>query len=114
MFGVLIGEPKQPSWPKPVSSSTMKRTLGAPGFGRMGSGQAGEESSIVRPMRPGNAVPGLYSNSSALAFVVGPVADSADAAINEPLVSRRSRRLIPARAGEEVRSTFACWSKLWD
>ena len=60
-LGVAIGLPKQPSWPKPVSSCTMKSTFGAPFFERSGSGHAGDDLSKVRPMTPGNAVPGLYS-----------------------------------------------------
>src|SRR5580698_10923614 len=40
---------------------TMKRTLGAPSLARSGDGHAGSDSPIVRPMRPGNVVPGLYS-----------------------------------------------------
>src|SRR5947209_1690126 len=41
----------------------MKSTLGAPSRVRSGSGHAGLDSSVVRPIRPGNAVPGLYSSS---------------------------------------------------
>jgi hypothetical protein len=36
-------------------------TLGAPSLARVGSGQAGEDSSSVRPITPGKGVPGLYS-----------------------------------------------------
>src|SRR5579864_8800127 len=39
----------------------MKRTFDAPAFARTGSGQAGSDSLIVRPMTPGNAVPRGYS-----------------------------------------------------
>jgi hypothetical protein len=35
--------------------------LGAPSLARVGSGQAGEDSSRVRPITPGKGVPGLYS-----------------------------------------------------
>src|SRR5262245_42474683 len=42
----------------------MKRTLGAPSFARSGSGHAGDETSNVRPITPGNAVPGLYSTNA--------------------------------------------------
>src|SRR6266496_2974943 len=42
----------------------MNNTLGAPSFARNGSGQAGDETSKVRPMTPLNAVPGLYSLSA--------------------------------------------------
>src|SRR5947209_18121112 len=56
-----MGLPKQPSWPYPVSSSTMNSTLGAPSLARMGSGQAGLDWSTVRPITPGKVVPGLYS-----------------------------------------------------
>src|SRR5882724_6425360 len=93
MFGVLIGEPKQPSWPKPVSSITMKSTFGAPGFARIGAGHAGSEFSMVRPMTPGKAVPGGYSLSSACAAP----ASAADAASAEPPPSRKSRRPNPFR-----------------
>ncbi len=58
-----MGLPKQPSWPYPVSSSTMNSTLGAPSLARMGSGQAGLDWSTVRPITPGKVVPGLYSLS---------------------------------------------------
>src|SRR5258705_235952 len=47
----------------------MKRTFGAPSFARSGSGQAGLETSNVRPMTPGNAVPGLYSRSAMLVLL---------------------------------------------
>jgi hypothetical protein len=39
----------------------MNKTLGAPSLARKGSGQAGEETSNVRPITPLNALPGLYS-----------------------------------------------------
>src|SRR4029079_18907410 len=60
-LGVRIGEPKQPRWPKPVSSRTMNSTLGDPGLARSGRGQAGDDSPTVRPITPGNAVPASYS-----------------------------------------------------
>src|SRR5436190_12108790 len=44
----------------------MNKTLGAPSLARSGSGQAGLETSNVRPMTPGNAVPTLYSLSDTL------------------------------------------------
>ena len=44
-----------------MSSMTMKSTLGAPSFARFGAGQAGLDTSAVRPMTPGNVVPRLYS-----------------------------------------------------
>src|SRR5262245_47987170 len=69
----------------------MNNTFGDPGFARTGEGHAGEDSPIVRPMRPGNVVPGGYSFSSA--FAVAPV--SAEAAISELPLSSKSRRLIP-------------------
>src|SRR5262249_61342710 len=72
----------------------MNRTFGAPGFARTGAGHAGEDSPIVRPMRPGNVVPGGYSLSSALAGPDRPVVVSADAAISELPLNSRSRRLI--------------------
>jgi len=39
----------------------MKSTLGAPSLARTGFGQAGSDRSKVRPITPGNDVPGLYS-----------------------------------------------------
>src|SRR5712691_6793303 len=36
-------------------------TFGEPGVARTGCGQAGDDWSVVRPIVPGNAVPGLYS-----------------------------------------------------
>src|SRR5208283_1514318 len=41
----------------------MNSTLGAPSPARSGSGQAGDDTSNVRPITPGKAVPGLYSLS---------------------------------------------------
>src|SRR5260370_28929359 len=41
----------------------MNKTLGEPGFARSGRGHAGLDSSVVRPITPGNAVPGSYSVS---------------------------------------------------
>src|ERR1039458_5766978 len=38
-------------------------TFGAPGVARTGYGQAGLDWSVVRPITPGNAAPGLYSIS---------------------------------------------------
>src|SRR5215475_9223563 len=73
----------------------MNSTLGAPGFARTGAGHAGEDSPIVRPMRPGNVVPGLYSLSSAFAEPDRLVVVSAEAAINELPLNSRSRRFIP-------------------
>src|ERR1700733_3377660 len=62
-FGVAIGLPKQPSCPYPTSSSTMNSTFGEPASARSGRGHAGLDSSVVRPITPGNAVPGSYSFS---------------------------------------------------
>src|SRR2546429_1826105 len=39
----------------------MNTTLGAPSRARTGAGQAGADSSAVRPITPGNAAPGSYS-----------------------------------------------------
>jgi hypothetical protein len=36
-------------------------TFGAPSLARVGEGQAGDDSSTVRPITPGNGLPGLYS-----------------------------------------------------
>src|SRR4051812_41546734 len=60
-LGVRIGDPKQPSCPYPVSSRTRKSTLGDPGLARSGCGHAGDDSPTVRPITPGNAIPGSYS-----------------------------------------------------
>src|SRR5262245_39723563 len=73
----------------------MNSTFGAPGLARTGAGHAGEDSPMVRPMRPGNVVPGLYSLSSAFAEPDRPLVVSAEAAINELPLSSRSRRFIP-------------------
>src|SRR5215510_9254919 len=73
----------------------MNTTLGAPGLARTGAGHAGEDSPMVRPMRPGNVVPGLYSRRSAFAEPDRPVVVSAEAAINELPLNSRSRRFIP-------------------
>src|ERR1700679_2405126 len=61
ILGVSHGPPKQPSCPKPTSSSTMNNTLGAPALERSGCGHAGLEVSYVRPITPVKAVPDLYS-----------------------------------------------------
>src|SRR5438128_314309 len=53
----------------------MKRTFGAPSRARTGTGQAGFDTSNVRPTTPENACPGLYSFMSAFAApAVSPVA----------------------------------------
>ena len=39
----------------------MSSTLGAPGLARLGIGQAASDSPTVRPIRPGNVVPGWDS-----------------------------------------------------
>src|SRR5215470_7374934 len=49
--------------PKPVSSRMMNSTFGAPSRARLGAGQAGLDTSKVRPITPGNAWPDLYSLS---------------------------------------------------
>ena len=49
--------------PEPVSSSTMNSTFGEPGVCPQRPGHAGLDSSVVRPITPGNAVPGSYSFS---------------------------------------------------
>src|SRR5215472_12654662 len=72
----------------------MKSTFGAPGFGRTGFGQAGSDSPMVRPMRPGNVVPGRYSLSWACAEAGRPVAAKVDAASKDVPLSSKSRRLI--------------------
>src|SRR3974390_1615084 len=72
----------------------MNSTFGDPGFARTGAGHAGDDSPMVRPMRPGNVVPGLYSLSSALAASERPVVARAEAATSELPLNRRSRRLM--------------------
>src|SRR3954470_4376881 len=42
----------------------MTSTFGAPGTARRGRGHAGLDASTVRPITPGNPVPGLYSFSA--------------------------------------------------
>src|SRR5215471_8095735 len=73
----------------------MNSTFVDPGFARTGAGHAGELSAMVRPIRPGNVVPGWYSLSSAFAELDSPVVVSAEAAINELPLNRRSRRFTP-------------------
>ena len=46
-----------------MSSSTIISTFGAPAFARSGRGQAGLDSSAVRPITPEKVVPGSYSFS---------------------------------------------------
>ena len=41
-----------------------EKNVRRPSFARLGSGQAGDETSAVRPMTPGNVVPDLYSLSA--------------------------------------------------
>src|SRR5450631_2563405 len=41
----------------------MNSTFGAPSRARTGAGQAGVDSSAVRPITPGNATPGPYSTT---------------------------------------------------
>ncbi|MGW4090274.1 hypothetical protein [Nocardia sp. NPDC004750] len=41
----------------------MNTKFGAPGAARTGCGHAGFDTSVVRPMIPGKAVPRLYSSS---------------------------------------------------
>jgi hypothetical protein len=48
----------------------MKSTLGEPSFARSGRGQAGLDSPMVRPMRPGKAVPALYSTIALFALLL--------------------------------------------
>ena len=51
MVGVSMSDPNAPSWAKPMSSSRMTTTFGAPtGFGRVGNHAV--ESASVRPMTP--------------------------------------------------------------
>jgi hypothetical protein len=47
-----------------VSSNTIINTFGDPGAARTGWGHAGLETSVVRPITPGNTVPGSYSLSA--------------------------------------------------
>ncbi|AKV00763.1 hypothetical protein AKJ09_07426 [Labilithrix luteola] len=42
----------------------MKSTFWSPAFARTGSGHAGDDSPKVRPITPGNVVPGSYSTIS--------------------------------------------------
>ena len=39
----------------------MNKTFGDPSRARLGAGQAGSETSKVRPITPANALPGRYS-----------------------------------------------------
>ena len=60
MFGVRISPPNGSIHPKPMSSITMYSTFGAPSGASGGIGNAGSESSNVRPIRPGNRSPSRY------------------------------------------------------
>ena len=53
--GVAMSDPKQPRWPKPVSSSTMASTLGAPAGGLGSCGKRGVDSAGVKPIRCGGS-----------------------------------------------------------
>src|SRR5262245_63688161 len=66
----------------------------------MGDGHAGEDSPMVRPIRPGKVVPGGYSLSSACTEPGIAVVAKVDAASKDVLLSSRSRRLIPVRTFE--------------
>jgi hypothetical protein len=44
-----------------LPSRTIIGTFGDPGTARTGCGPTGQDSSVVRPIRPGNVVPGAYS-----------------------------------------------------
>ena len=50
MCGVPMSEPKAPRWPKPVSSSTMTTTFGAPAGGLGSAGKRGVDSAAVKPI----------------------------------------------------------------
>ena len=52
--GVSQSPPNGESCPKPTSSQITTMTFGAPAGGRLGAGHAGEETSSVRPITPGN------------------------------------------------------------
>src|ERR1700761_9780135 len=60
MFGVRISPPKGSIQPKPMSSMTTHSTFGAPSGADGGIGNAGSESSHVRPTSPGNRSPSRY------------------------------------------------------
>src|SRR5580693_478748 len=84
----------------------MNSTLGAPSRARTGAGQAGVDSSAVRPITPGNAAPGSYStiaiqNSPAgrpLLMTVVTVSCGATAEHTSPTRDDlRSGRTAPAR-----------------
>src|SRR5271166_3151255 len=54
-----------------MSSMTTNTTFGAPSGARVGAGQAGVDSSGVRPIVPGNVVPGWYSVSAICVLLAG-------------------------------------------
>jgi len=60
MFGVRISPPNGSTHPNPMSSMIAYRMFGAPSGAAGGMGNAGSESSNVRPIRPGNRSPSRY------------------------------------------------------
>src|SRR5271165_4922326 len=90
----------------------MNMTLGAPSFALTGSGQAGLETSKVRPMTPVNAVPDLYS-FKAIRFLPNrceqrsEILESSPAVCGAPpVISRPSIQLAPLPNNEkDFRST---------
>src|SRR5260370_25460209 len=83
----------------------MNRTLGAPCFARKGSGHAGVDSSAVREITPGNAVPGLYSVNFATLFPslsspsLGELAVFEIAPAGSTIMKRRGRVVRPYLGG---------------
>ena len=45
-----MSEPNEPRWPKPVSSSTIAMTFGAPDGGLGSCGKRGVDSAAVKPI----------------------------------------------------------------
>src|SRR6478735_10362136 len=60
MFGVRIIPPNGSIHPNPMSSTMMYKMFGAPSGAAGGIGNAGSESSNVRPIRPGKRSPSRY------------------------------------------------------
>ncbi len=62
--GVSHSPPNAENCPNPTSSHSITMTFGVPADARFGAGHAGDDSSSVRPITPGNSVAGSYSMMS--------------------------------------------------
>src|SRR6516225_12204527 len=97
-FGVWIGPPKVLVAPKPTSSVSINRTLGAPAGASTLFGKSGVESFRVRPILPRNSNSGFGRIScDCCACTDGAVAEIPDTATREVVLSSSVRRLTPSR-----------------